>query len=458
MLDSLAESLKEVFKKITRSSFIDKDIVEELVKDIQRALLKADVKVQIALEVSRKVKERALSETPPPGMSAQNFILKIVYEELASMLGKPKDIKLSPQKIMLVGLYGHGKTTTAGKLGRFFQRKGLPVYLVACDTHRPGAVEQLEQIGNQLNIPVFSIKGEKDPVKIVENYLKKDISKYVSIFDTSGRHSLDKDLIDEMKRLKDLIKPEEIFLIIDATIGQQAEKQALAFKEAIGITGVIITKLDGSAKGGGALSAVAATGAPVVFIGVGEHLDDLEYFDPKRFIARILGLGDIKTLMEITKELDINEEKTEKTVEKMMSGKINLKDMYEIWEQISRPGILQRLFNSLPMMNIPGSDKINKDIMDQSVEKIRKYRIILDSMTDEELENPDIIKGSRITRIARGAGVSEEEVRALLKDFNNMVKMMKGMKGNRTMIKMLRKQMGKELNEDYIGSNNNGNN
>ncbi len=458
MLDTLAESLKDVFKKITKSSSIDKDTVEELVRDIQRALLKADVKVQIALDVSRRVKERALNEKPPPGMSIQNFILKIVYEELASMLGKPKDIRLSPQKIMLVGLYGHGKTTTAGKLARFFQRKGLSVYLVACDTHRPGAVEQLEQIGDQLSIPVFSLKGENDPVKIVGNYLKRDISKYVSIFDTSGRHSLNEDLIEEMKKLKELINPDEIFLIVDATIGQQAEKQAMAFKEAIGITGVIITKLDGSAKGGGALSAVAATGAPVVFIGVGEHLDDLEYFDPKRFIARILGLGDMKALMEISKELNMDEEETEKTVEKMMSGKINLKDMYDIWEQISRPGILQKLFNSLPMMNIPGSDKINKDFMDQSVEKIRKYRIILDSMTNEELENPDIIKGSRISRIARGAGVSEEEVRILLKDFNNMVKMMKGMKGNRKMIKMLRKQMGKELNEDDIGSGNDGNN
>ena len=445
MLDNLSQSLKETIRKITKASYIDKDIVEDLVRDIQRALLKSDVNVQLALEISRKVQERALNEKPPEGMSPRNYVIKIIYEELVSLLGKEKEIKLRPQKIMLVGLYGHGKTTTAGKIGRFFQRKGLPVHLVACDVHRPAASEQLEQIGKQLNIPVFSIKGEKDARRIVKEYLKEMKNDEVVIFDTSGRHDLEQDLIQELKDLKDLIKPDEVFLVLDATIGQLAGREAKAFKDAVNITGVILTKLDGTAKGGGALSAVAATGAPIAFIGTGEHLEDLEIFDPKRFISRILGLGDLQTLLETAKEMEIDEKKAEETAEKLMSGKFNLKDMYDIWEQMARPGILQKIFNSIPSFTLPGSEKIDNSFMEQSEQKLNKYRVILDSMTYEELENPEIIKGTRIERIARGSGSKPEDVRQLLKEFNNMVKAMKNMKGNRKMLRLMKRQFGKNL-------------
>ncbi|MEM3259238.1 MAG: signal recognition particle protein Srp54 [Thermoplasmata archaeon] len=445
MLESLGQSLKETIRKITKASFIDKEIVEDVVRDIQRALLKSDVNVQLALKISQRVQQRALNEKPPEGMSPRNYIIKIIYEELTSILGNGKDIKLKPQKIMLVGLYGHGKTTTAGKIARFFMRKGLSVHLVACDVHRPAAMEQLEQIGMALNIPVFYEKGENNAERIVKDFLKIYKGNEVAIFDTSGRHDLEESLIIELKSLKEIIKPDEVFLILDATIGQMAGKQAKSFNDAVGITGVILTKMDGTAKGGGALSAVAETGAPIAFIGTGEHLDDIEIFDPKRFISRLLGLGDLQTLLETAKEIEMDEEKAEKTAEKLLSGKFNLMDMYEIWEQMSRPGILQKIFNSLPTFSIPGTEKIDENFMEKSEEKLKKYRVILDSMTYEELENPEIIKGTRIDRIARGSGVKPEEVRELLKEFNNMVKAMKNMKGNRKLMKVLKKQFGKEL-------------
>ncbi|MEM4395468.1 MAG: signal recognition particle protein Srp19, partial [Thermoplasmata archaeon] len=281
--------------------------------------------------------------------------------------------------------------------------------------------------------------------RIVKDFLKIYKGNEVAIFDTSGRHDLEESLIIELKSLKEIIKPDEVFLILDATIGQMAGKQAKSFNDAVGITGVILTKMDGTAKGGGALSAVAETGAPIAFIGTGEHLDDIEIFDPKRFISRLLGLGDLQTLLETAKEIEMDEEKAEKTAEKLLSGKFNLMDMYEIWEQMSRPGILQKIFNSLPTFSIPGTEKIDENFMEKSEEKLKKYRVILDSMTYEELENPEIIKGTRIDRIARGSGVKPEEVRELLKEFNNMVKAMKNMKGNRKLMKVLKKQFGKEL-------------
>ncbi len=438
MLDSLGESLRNTIRKISKAGYVDESLIKEVVRDIQRALLKADVEVHLALKLSKNVERRALEEKPPSGMSHRDFLIKIIYEELVAILGEEKEIPLKPQKIMLVGLYGQGKTTTAGKLANYFHRKGLSVALVACDVHRPAAYDQLKQIGEQLNIPVFGIPGEKDARKIAQEAIKKTRDYQVKIFDTSGRHALEEDLIEEIKNLKEIIQPDEIFLVIDATIGQQAGKQAKAFHDAVGVTGVIITKMDGSAKGGGALSAVAATGAPVVFIGTGEHMEDLEHFNPTRFISRLLGMGDLETLLETAKELELKEEDAERVMEKMMSGKFNLKDMYEIWEQMAKPGIMQKILYSLPFFKM---GDIDKNLVEESEEKLRRYRIIMDSMTYEELENPEIIKASRIRRIARGSGKTEQDVRALLKEYNKMKKAMKQMRGNRKLMRALRKQM-----------------
>ncbi|ADD08726.1 signal recognition particle protein Srp54 [Candidatus Aciduliprofundum boonei] len=438
MLDSLGESLRNTIRKISKAGYVDESLIKEVVRDIQRALLRADVEVHLALKLSKNVERRALEEKPPSGMSHRDFLIKIIYEELVAILGKEKEVALKPQKLMLVGLYGQGKTTTAGKLARYFHKKGLSVALIACDVHRPAAYEQLKQIGEQLNVPVFGIPGEKDARKIAREAVKKMKDYQVQIFDTSGRHALEDDLIEEIKDLKEIIQPDEIFLVLDATIGQQAGKQAKAFHDAVGVTGVIITKMDGSAKGGGALSAVAATGAPVVFIGTGEHLEDLEHFNPTRFISRLLGMGDLETLLETAKELELKEEEAEKVMERMMSGKFNLKDMYEIWEQMAKPGLLQKILYSLPFFKM---GDIDKGMVEESEEKLRKYRIIMDSMTYEELENPEIIKSSRIKRIARGSGRSEQEVRSLLKEYNRMKKTMKQMRGNRKLMRALRKQL-----------------
>ncbi len=438
MLDSLGASLRDTIRKITKAGYVDRSLIKEVVRDIQRSLLKGDVEVHLALQLSKNVERRALEEKPPAGMSYRDFLIKIIYEELVAILGKEKEIPLKPQKIMLVGLYGQGKTTTAGKLAKYFHNKGLSVALIACDTHRPAAYDQLKQLGEKINIPVFGIPGEKDARKIAREALKKTKDFQVRIFDTSGRHALEDDLIREMEDLKKIIQPDEIFLVIDATIGQQAGKQAKAFHDAVGITGVIITKMDGSAKGGGALSAVATTGAPVVFIGTGEHIEDLEHFNPTRFISRLLGMGDLETLLETAKQLEMEEEKAQKVMERMMSGKFNLKDMYEVWEQMSKPGILQKILYSLPFFKM---GEIDKNLVEESEEKLRRYRVILDSMTYEELENPEIIKGSRIRRIAIGSGKGEHEVRALLKEYHRMKKMMKEMRGNRKLMRALRKQM-----------------
>ncbi|AGB03986.1 signal recognition particle GTPase [Aciduliprofundum sp. MAR08-339] len=447
MLDSLGESLRNTLRKISKVGYVDESLIKEVVRDIQRALLKADVEVHLALKLSKNVERRAMEEKPPSGMSHRDFLIKIIYEELVAILGREKEVALKPQKIMLVGLYGQGKTTTAGKLAKYFHKKGLSVALVACDVHRPAAYEQLKQIGEQINVPVFGIPGEKDARRIASEAMRKIREAQVKIFDTSGRHALEDDLIEEIKDLKEIIQPDEIFLVMDATIGQQAGKQAKAFHDAVGITGVIITKMDGSAKGGGALSAVAATGAPVVFIGTGEHLDDLEHFNPTRFISRLLGMGDLETLLETAKELEMDEERAEKVMEKMMSGKFNLKDMYEIWEQMAKPGLLQKILYSIPFFKM---GDIDKNMVEESEEKLKRYRIIMDSMTYEELENPEIIKASRIRRIARGSGKSEQEVRALLKEYHRMRKAMKQMRGNRKLMRALRRQM-KSGDFDFSG-------
>jgi signal recognition particle subunit SRP54 len=440
MLESLGESLRETIRKIARASTIDKEVIKEVVKDIQRALLSADVNVQLVLKITKEVERRATEEKPPAGVTARNFIVKIIYEELLNILGPEQKISLKPQKILMVGLYGQGKTTTCGKLAKYLSKKGIKTDLVACDVHRPAAYDQLLQIGEKINVPVFGIRDEKKAVKIAKEFMKNADPKHAWIFDTSGRHALEQDLIDEIKELKRVIVPDQIYLIVDATMGQQAGKQAKAFHDAVNITGVIITKLDGSAKGGGALSAVAETSAPVLFIGTGEHIDDFEIFDSKRFLSRLLGMGDLESLLETAQEMEFTEEKAEKTMEKLFTGKFNLKDMYDIWEQFSKPGLMQKIVSSLPLFKLPGSEKLNKEAIEDSELKLNRYRVILDSMTYDELENPDLIKGSRIGRIARGSGSPEEEVRELMREYNKMLKTVKAMKGDRKLLKTLKGQ------------------
>lgn len=340
----------------------------------------------------------------------------------------------------MVGLYGQGKTTTCGKLATFFRKKGLRPALIAGDVHRPAAYEQLNQIADKVKVPFYGDKSEKDAVKIVKDGLNK--FKRVSdviIVDTSGRHKLENDLIKEMKDIFKAIKPDEKLLVIDAATGQQAGPQAKAFHDAVNITGIVLTKLDGTAKGGGALSAAAEVGAPIVFIGTGEHPGDFEKFEPAGFISRLLGMGDIKSLLEKAEE-SLKGKDAEKTARRIMSGKFTLHDMYDQMGMLSGMGSLRKIAEMLPG-GFLGRAKMKQEDMDSTENKLQKFRVIMDSMTYEEMNDPNIVRASRIKRIARGAGVENRDVKELIKYYNMTKRMMKGFSGNRKMRKNLMKQL-----------------
>lgn len=435
VLESMGEALRNTLKKIANAPFIDASAIKELTRDIQRALLQADVNVKMVLNLTKKIEQRALTEKPPAGMDSRVHLVRIVNEEITALLGPQHEVPLKKQTIMMVGLYGQGKTTSCGKLAKYFQRKGLRPAFIACDVHRPAAYDQLKQIADANRVPIFGMPGETDPVKIVKQGMLEHRNADVVIVDTSGRHKMDADLIEEMKRIFDEVKPDEKFLVLDAAVGQQAGPQAKVFHESIGVTGVILTKLDGTARGGGALSAVAETGAPIVFIGVGEKVDDFEKFDPSRFVSRLLGMGDLQTLLE--KAQEVAGEDAEKTAKKMMSGKFTLNDMYEQMEMLSGMGPLKKIAEMLPFGM---SGKLKDDDMEATQVRMKKFRIIMDSMTEYELENPDEIKASRIQRIALGSGTESKDVKELLKFYNMSKRMMKGF-GGRKMQKQLMKQL-----------------
>lgn len=439
VLDKLGQSLRDVLKKVANAPNIDQSIVREVVKDIQRAMLQADVNVKLVVEMTKRLESRALTEKPPAGMSSREHVIKIIYDEIAGILGESREIGPKSQKIILAGLYGQGKTTTAGKLAKQLQKRGLKIALIACDVHRPAAYDQLSQIGEKLKIPVYGNPGEKKALKILREGLRQFKDEDIIIIDTSGRHALEDSLIREIEGIAKEANADEKLLVMDATIGQQAGPQARAFNDAIGITGVILTKMDGSAKGGGALSAVAEIGAPICYIGVGEHLDDLERFEPPRFVSRLLGMGDLESLLEKAQDV-VDEERAEEIARKMTSGRFSLKDMYEQMEMLENVGPLQKV-----MQMIPGfAGRVSDEDMQDSQERLRMFRTIMDSMTEQELEDPKIIKSSRVNRIARGSGTSPKDVRGLLKQYNMSKKALKGFMGNRRM----RRQLMKQLNID----------
>ncbi len=437
VLEGLGGSLRETLKKISNATHIDKDLIKEVVRDIQRALIQADMKVQMVLGLTKEVERRALTEKPPSGMSSREHVIRIIYQELVSILGKPREVSLGKHVILMVGLYGQGKTTTTGKLARYFHKRGLKTAIIAGDVHRPAAYEQLQQLTEGLNIPVFGIPKEKKAAKVVRKGLLEFEGYDVVLIDTSGRHSLEADLTTEIKRIATVAQADETLLILDAAVGQQAGPQAAAFHEAVGVTGVVITKLDGTAKGGGALSAVSATEASIVFIGVGEHIEDLEKFEPSRFISRLLGMGDLETLMEKAQEV-MDEDKAEKTAKRMLSGKFDLYDLQEQMEMLSGMGKLSKVFSMLPGV----SGKMSEGEMDQTQNRLKKFKIIMSSMTDDEMKKPKIIKKSRVNRIALGAGVEPKEVKEMIKHYNQSKKMIKGLTSNRKMRRQLMKQFG----------------
>ncbi len=440
-LGDLSKSLGDAVRKLLRLPIVDEKAIRELVKDLQRALLQSDVNVELVLQISRSVEKRAIEERLPPGISRREHVIKVLYEELTRFLGEeaPKTT-IPPGKtyvVMLVGIQGTGKTTAAVKLARFYQKRGLRVGIICADNFRPGAYEQLAQLADKVSVPVYGDPKNPSPEKLVKegfSHFEKEKENLI-IVDTAGRHKNEAELMDEMKRLARLAKPDEIVLAVDGSIGQAAMAQARAFNEATNIGSILVTKLDGTAKGGGALSAVAATGAKIKFISVGEGTDDLEQFVPSNFVGRILGIGDVASLVEKVREAEIKI--PEKKARAILEGRFNLKDMYDQLEAVRKMGPLKKVLGMLP-----GGANLPDDAMENAEEKMDAWRVMIQSMTKVEVEEPKSIDSSRARRIARGSGRTEKEVKELVNQYTMMKKMMKRMKGRQgAMMKRLPFQM-----------------
>jgi signal recognition particle subunit SRP54 len=435
VMENLGSSLRDTLKKLARANRIDEKTLNEVAKDIQRALLSADVNVALVQQLSKRIKERALKEELSGKLNPRQHVINIVYQELVALLGKPITVPLTRHTVILVGLQGSGKTTTTVKLARFFQKKGLKAAVICADTFRPGAYDQLSQLCERIDVAFYGESENTNAVEITAHGIAELKRHDVILVDTAGRHALESDLVLEMKAINDIANADQRFLVLDSGIGQQASEQARAFNAAIGLTGVIVTKLDGTAKGGGALSAVAEVGTGIAFIGTGETIDDFEKFEPDRFISRLLGMGDIKTLVEmIEEEPPIETEEAEA----MLKGDFTLKDMYKQMKAISKMGPLTKIVQMLPLGSL-GVD-IPDTALQSTKETLERFKVVMDSMTDEELEHPRIIRSSRIKRIARGSGVPSDNVRELLKYHKVMQRTLKGVRSQKDMQKFLRKQ------------------
>jgi signal recognition particle subunit SRP54 len=368
-------------------------------------------------------------------------VIKVVYDELINFVGeKPTSLDIKPGRqnvLMLIGIQGSGKTTQAAKLARYFQKRGFKTALICADTYRPGAYDQLRQLSQSINIDFYGELGSKSPVRIAKKGVEKFRNQEVVILDTSGRHKEEKSLIIEMQQIAQSIKPKEIILVLDGTIGQQAAVQSSAFNEATDIGSIIVAKLDGSARGGGALSSVAATGAPIKFIGTGEKIEDLEPFVPSRFIGRLLGMGDIESLVAKVKEAEV--QVSEKDINVMLSGKFTLADMYQQFQAVKSMGPLQKVLSMIPGF----SYSLPQDDLEVAEQRLDRWKYIIESMTPEERENPRLLNASRVRRIARGSGTGEREVRELIKQYNAMRKMLRQLKGRRrTMLRRMPFKLG----------------
>lgn len=429
----LGRGLRNALAKITGATIVDAKAVKELVKELQRVLISNDVNVKLVFELTKRIEEKAMDTKLLKGLSMREHVVKVVYEELASLLGEEYKPDLKKQRIMLLGIFGSGKSTTCSKLALFYKRKGLTPALIACDIERPAAYEQLEQLAKQVNCAFYGIKGETDVKKIV-NYALGKTKEDVLILDSAGRSAFDEKLTEELKTIADVFKPDKKFLVISADIGQVAKKQAEQFNNTIGVDGVIITKIDGSAKGGGALSAVAASDSHVAFIGYGEKIDDLETFDSKKFVGRLLGFPDLESLMEKAKKI-AEEEKIKP--EEIMKGKLTLKTFYEQLKAAKKMGPLKKVLGMMGAPDIP------KEFVEQSEEKLKKFEAIISSLTEEEKEDHTILKKSRtrLERVAKGSGTSIEDVKELLRQFEKTKKMLDVFKKNRGAKKKLEKIM-----------------
>jgi len=428
MLDNLKNNLRAAIKKIVNSSGIDEELIKELSKDVQRALLQSDVNVKLVLEITKNLEERTLKETPPPGLSRKDHIVKILYDELAKLLGNDTEFSFKSgklNKVIMLGIQGSGKTTVTGKLAKFLTKQGYRVGVIGADTYRPGALVQLKTNCEKANVEIYGEEKTKDSPQIVKNGLKhfENSNLDIILIDTAGRHKEEKDLLNEMIQINKVAEPDLTLLVIDGTIGQQCYFQAEAFHKTVPVGGIVITKLDSSAKGGGAIAASAATGAQIMYVGTGERIDDIEKFSPTRFVGRLLGMGDIQALLDLAKRLE--SEADDVRLKRISSGKMNMDDFYYQLEEVTKVGSLKGLLESMPGF----SGMVKEDQLDQVEGRMEKWRYIIQSMNKEEKANPDLLNASRIKRIARGSGWPEHEVKELVKNYNNSKNMMKASKG-----------------------------
>jgi len=424
MLERLGEVIKKATNRITNAIFLDKNLMDSIIRDLQRALIEADVNILLIKKISDKIKKEALDERIKE-INKKEHVIKLLHDELVGILGEHLQLRLKKgqNRIMLLGLYGAGKTTTIAKLGNYFAKRGNKIALVGLDVHRSAAKEQLKQLAEKNKLNYFIDEKENNAIKTWKKF-EKDLKKYdLVLIDTAGRHTLDKNLIKEIIALNKEIKPTESILVMPADIGQAAKKQAQEFQEAINISGVIITRMDSTAKGGGALTACAETKAPVYFITTGEKINDLEEFNPKTFLSRLLGMGDLQALIEKVKSTT-DKGKQEEMQKRLEEGKLTLDDVIEQVKSMGSMGGFDKIKSMIPGL---GNAKIPDDMLGAQEEKIKKWEHIIKSMTHEEKNNPEILKKqtSRISRVAKGSGVNSSDVRSLLKQYDMLSEMIK---------------------------------
>lgn len=427
----LGEGLRQAIAKLTKATIIDAKTIKEFNKELQKTLLSADVEVKLVLNFTKDIEDKALKSNPPPGLSPKDYITNIVYEELVRLVGPTYIPELKKHKILLMGLYGSGKTTTSAKLAKYYQDRGLSAALICCDVTRPAAYTQLETLARQANVAFFGMEGEKDASKLAKLGIEKFKDKQVVICDTSGRNALDEQLIKELRDVTNEFKPDEKVLVVSADVGQVAGKQAREFDKTVKISGVILTKMDGSGKGGGALSAASAANARVMFIGMGEKLNNLESFDSNKFIGGLLGIPDIKSLIEhvqtAVKEANLKPEEME-------TEELNFDTFYTQLKAMGSMGPLKSVFGMMGAPDVP------KEMVEQGEEKLKKYKIIISSMTKEERKDGKLLHdGKRVARIAKGSGTTEKDVHSLISEFNKMKKLFDNLKNDRSFKKRFMK-------------------